>query len=348
MTSIRKELLWTLLPAVLALLAIAVLAVLHEVRDELDELFDAQLAQASLTVPVTPVRELPPATGDDEDDPRSELVIATWAAGSYESEFHLPTRTPLPREAPPGFSTHTIGGEPWRVFVRHEGARVIEAAQPLRIRDGAGVDIAERVILPLVLLVPAIILTVLFLVKRGLRPLTSFAHEIDSRRPDALASLPLNALPAELLPMATAMNELLTRLSRALAAQEVFIADAAHELLTPLTALQVQVQMLERARSEERRSQATADVRSSLERCVALARQLLALARYSGETPRTPDFEQVPLLGVVRAAVAEVLPKAHARGIALGVTSNTDCVIQGDDKARLTLLANLLDNDVKY
>ena len=203
-------------------------------------------------------------------------------------------------------------------------------------------------ILPLVLLVPAIILTVLFLVKRGLRPLTRFAHELDSRRSDALASLPLSALPAELLPMATAMNELLARLARAVAAQEVFIADAAHELLTPLTALQVQVQMLERARSEERRVQATEDVRSSLERCIGLARQLLTLARYTGETPPEPDFTQVPLLGVVRAAVAEVLPKAHARAIDLGVTSNTDCVIQGDDKALLTLLANLLDNAIKY
>lgn len=348
MTSIRKELLWTLLPAVLTLLAIAVLAVLHEVRDELNELFDAQLAQAALALPATPVRDLPPATGDDEDDPRSELVVATWEAGAGEPTFFLPTHAALPRDAAPGFSTHLIGGEKWRVFARHDGTRIVEAAQPLRIRSDAGLDIADRVILPFVLLVPAIILSVLFLVKRGLRPLTRFAHELDSRRPDALASLSLSALPAELLPMATAMNELLTRLSRALAAQEVFIADAAHELLTPLTALQVQVQMLERARSEERRAQATEDVRSSLERCVGLARQLLALARYSGETPPARDFEPVPLLGVVRAAVAEVLPKAHARGIDLGVTSSTDCAIRGDDKALLTLLANLLDNAIKY
>ena len=348
MTSIRKQLLWTLLPAVLALLAIAVLAVLHEVRDELNELFDAQLAQASLTVPATPVRELPPATGDDDDDPQSELVIATWAPGTSEPTFLLPTQAALSRDSPPGFSTQTINGEEWRVFVRHDEVRTVAAAQPLRIRGGAVTDIAEQLILPIALLVPAIILTVLILVKRGLRPLTQFAHELDSRRPDALASLPLTALPAELLPMATAMNDLLARLSRALAAQEVFIADAAHELLTPLTALQVQVQMLERARSEERRAQATADVRSSLDRCVALARQLLTLARYSGETAPTRDFEQVPLLGVVRAAVAEVLPKAHARGIDLGVTSNTDCVIRGDDKALLTLLANLLDNAIKY
>lgn len=348
MTSIRKQLLWTLLPAVLALLAVAVLAVLREVRDELNELFDAQLAQASLTVPATPVRELPPATGDDDDDPQSELVVATWAAEASEPAFLLPTQAPVSREAPSGFSTQTINGEKWRVFMRQDGERTIAAAQPLRIRDGAEMDIAEQLILPLTLLVPAIILTVLFLVKRGLRPLTQFAHELDSRRPDALASLPLTALPAELLPMATAMNDLLARLSRALAAQEVFIADAAHELLTPLTALQVQVQMLERARSEERRAQATEDVRSSLERCVTLARQLLTLARYAGETPPARDFEQVPLLSVVRAAVAEVLPKAHARGIDLGVTSNTDCLIQGDDKALLTLLANLLDNAIKY
>ncbi len=130
MTSIRKQLLWTLLPAVLALLAIAVLAVLHEVRDELNELFDAQLAQASLTVPATPVRELPPATGDDDDDPQSELVIATWAPGTSEPTFLLPTQAALSRDSPPGFSTQTINGEEWRVFVRHDEGRTVAAAQP--------------------------------------------------------------------------------------------------------------------------------------------------------------------------------------------------------------------------
>jgi two-component system OmpR family sensor kinase len=349
MTSIRRELLWTLLPAVLVLMALAVLAVLHEVRDELNELFDAQLVQAALTVPATATPEIAPVPRDeDEDDPRAETVIATWSGASATPGFSSPTQAPLPRDAPAGFSTITIAGEQWRLYAQRDGERTFEAGQPLRIRDTATREIVERVVLPLVLLVPAVILTVLLLVKRGLRPLTRFAHELDSRRPDALASLPLSALPAELLPMATAMNELLARLSRALAAQEVFIADAAHELLTPLTALQVQVQMLERARTEERRERATEDVRSSLERCIGLTRQLLTLARYSGEAPPARDFEQVPLLGVVRAAVAEVLPKAHARGIDLGVTSNTDCVIQGDDKALLTLLANLLDNAIKY
>ena len=168
MTSIRKELLWTLLPAVLALMAIAVLAVLHEVRDELNELFDAQLAQAALAIPATPIRELAPVPRDEgEDDPRAEMVIATWLADSAVPTFSSPTQAPLSRDAPAGFSTSTIGADEWRVYVLRDAAHTVEVAQPLRIRDTATLEIAGRVVLPLVLLVPAVILTVLLLVKRA-------------------------------------------------------------------------------------------------------------------------------------------------------------------------------------
>jgi two-component system OmpR family sensor kinase len=143
------------------------------------------------------------------------------------------------------------------------------------------------------------------------------------------------------------MNQLLSRLHAALSAQEVFVANAAHELLTPLTALQVQVQMLERAKSEERRAQGTRDVRRSLERCISLARQLLTLARNSSETSQLP-FRPLSLGDAVRAAVSEVLPKAHARGIDLGIARETGSVIVGDGKAIQTLLENLLDNAIKY
>ena len=340
--SIRRALLQSLLPAVLLLLGVAVFALLHEVKDEIDELYDAQLQQAAFAVPVATA----PLPTRDEDDPQSDLVIAVWANGSAQPAYHSHARAALEKSLPQGFSTQRINGEPWRVFARHDSLGTVQAAQPIRVRNEAAAEISSRLVLPLLLLVPVLVITVLYLVKRGLRPLTRFAAELDARSHNAMESIPLESLPAELLPMATAMNQLLARLHAALSAQQVFIADAAHELLTPLTALQVQVQMLERARSDARREQATQDVRGSLERCINLARQLLTLARHSADAPA--NFQTLPLGEAVRAAVSEVLPKAHARGIDLGIARETTSVIQGDAREIQTLLGNLLDNAVKY
>ncbi|MEP7246745.1 MAG: ATP-binding protein [Gammaproteobacteria bacterium] len=346
MTSIRKTLLWTLSPAIVLLIAVAVFAVLHELRDEINELFDAQLEQAASSVPSLSGRELLEASGQ-EDDPRLDLVIAMWDGAAATPAYYSRKQVPLERTQKPGFSTKAIEGERWRLYVRVAGEHTIQVAQPIRVRVEASNEIASRIGFPLLLLVPVVVAAVLFLVKRGLRPLTRFAQELDARSPRALESVPLHALPAELLPMATAINELLARLQAALNAQQVFVADATHELLTPLTALQVQVQMLERARSEERRAQATSDVRMSLERCINLARQLLALARHTAEVP-VESFQSLQLGDVVRAAMSEVLPKAHARSIDLGLASEEPCAVVGDSKAIQTLVGNLLDNAIKY
>jgi two-component system, OmpR family, sensor kinase len=344
MTSIRRALLWSLLPAIFVLLAVAVFAVLREVRDEIDELFDAQLMQAAYTVP--DLKEADPPR-KPHDDPSKDLVVAVWEGQATDPKWYTRTQAPLVRQAKPGLSTATVNGERWRTFQRESQDRTVLTGQPLRIRNEATTEIWTRILLPMLLLIPVIVVTVLFLVKRGLRPLTRFATELNSRSPNALGSIELHAMPAELLPMASAMNDLLARLSAALESQQVFVADATHELLTPLTALQVQVQMLERARSDERRVQATRDVRTSLERCISLARQLLTLARHSTDLP--PEVRRSVRLGdVVRAAVADVLPKAHSRGIDLGVASDDDCELTGDEKALQTLIANLIDNAVKY
>jgi two-component system, OmpR family, sensor kinase len=344
MRSIRKSLLQLLLPAVLALLALAVFEVLHEVRDEIDELFDAQLQQAAFAVPADALS--PPAIRPD-DDPNSNLVIAVWSAGSDQPVFRSRDRVALEGVRAAGFHTDVIEGTAWRVFVRRDGAQTIQTAQPVRVRNEAAAEIASRIALPLLVLVPVLVLTVLYLVKRGLNPLTRFTTELDKRSPSTLDSVPTEPLPAELVPMATAMNQLLARLNVALSAQRVFVADAAHELLTPLTALQVQVQVLERAKSEDRRQQATQDVRRSLERCVELTRQLLSLARHSADQASGPAH-RLSLGEAVRAAMSDVLPKAHARGIDLGIARETEGAVVADGKAIQTLIANLLDNAIKY
>ena len=154
-------------------------------------------------------------------------------------------------------------------------------------------------------------------------------------------------LPTELAPVAAALNVLLARLEHALAAQQTFVADAAHELLTPLTALHVHTQALERARTEDRREAARIDLQSGLQRCIRLVRQLLALARQS------PDVQHhalapVDLATIAIDAVSDAHATATARGADLGIAAAQSAWVLGDAEGLRLMLRNLVDNAIKY
>jgi signal transduction histidine kinase len=225
--------------------------------------------------------------------------------------------------------------------------RVITVAQPYHARTHVLSEITQTLATHVVLLAPALALIVWFLVSLGFRPLTRFAMELKARSPTELQSISANDLPEELLPMTDALNDLMGRLERVLVAQKNFIGDAAHEILTPLAALQVQVQVLDRAKTEQRQARAMHDVQVSLERCVNLARQLLELARNSTELTQS-SFRVVDLIKAARYAVEEALPKAHHRQVDLGMLASDPVTISGDELAVHVLLRNLIDNAIKY
>lgn len=331
---------------VLLSIGCATYAVFHELTDEVDELFDAQLIQASYAVPPVLLPEpVVPVTTDD--DPSRQLVIAVWEGAAEEPVYHSRARIPLSLPSADGFRTQSISGNNWRSYTRKTTAQTIQVAQPLSVRSDATLQIAQRLAAPLVVLIPLLIVAVWYLVGRGLRPLVRLATELQIRSPTALQGIPISTLPGELLPVAMALNELMHRLEEALGAQQNFIADAAHEMLTPLTALQVQVQLLERAKTDDRRARAMSDVRTSLDRCVNLARQLLTLARSAVEMPRATN-QPVDLAVIVRRVVEEALPQAHHRQIDLGVPDAPSTLVSGEPIALQFLLRNLVDNAIKY
>ncbi len=168
-----------------------------------------------------------------------------------------------------------------------------------------------------------------------------------ARRPDDLSPLPTAGLPAEVRPLVDEMNGLLTRLSAAWDALTHFTADAAHELRSPLAALRLQVQGLQRADTPAARQTAETRLLAGIDRATRLVEQLLALARQEGAARDAPLMD-VDLSALAHAAVAEAAPEAARRGLNLTVDAPAAARVPGQPDALAVLLRNLLDNALRH
>lgn len=343
MKSIRTTLLlW--LTGGLSLGIIAAACFLYfQAREEANQLFDYQMKQMAAAVPS---RFFGPASpGHDEFPSAGNIIIQIWDASGlriyYSHEYrYLPQRTDL------GFSNITALGESWRVYAVRKGNAIVQIAQPIRVRRSLAAESAIKTVAPLLLLIPFLGSLAWIAVSRGLQPVRRVAAEVQTRDAATLAPVSGAGLPQEILPLTHALNDLLSRLDRAIDAQRTFVADAAHELRTPLTALSLQVQLVERAASEEERQAAISDLRMGLDRATRLVQQLLTLARQEPSGGQTS--QAVDLADIARSAVAELALAADARRIDLGIKQLDSGKVRGDPDAIHIILSNLLENAIRY
>lgn len=347
MRSIRRRLLAGLLVTLSIALLLAGIAIFRQARTEANALFDFQLQQMALSLPAEPFSSVP-----GENNGSDGLVIQIWSRNGIELYYSHP-RTPLPRRAELGFTTVQTPKGDWRVYSALVGDNVVQLAQPMVIRDSLAVSMALRTLLPLVVAMPLLGLLVWLVVGRGLKPLRRVAKALDARAPGALEALPETGLPDEVRPLVQALNSLLGRLDDALRQQKAFVADAAHELRTPLAALQLQVQLLDRAHTDAERAEAMRDLHDGVRRASHMVAQLLTLARQAPDTARAATaFADVPLAPLLRDVVAHHAALAVARGIDLGLDAPQTLAdlshVRGDADALQTLFGNLVDNALKY
>ena len=344
MNSIRRRLLWWLLMTVLVGLAAAGWLIHTRALAEANEIFDFQLQQTASALPSESFSSVFGSNGDTDEG----VVIQIWSRTGVLLYYSRPNAQLAPNAAL-GFSTqHTPHGD-WRVYGAMVGDNVVQLAQPMSVRDQLAAQMAWRTILPLLIVLPLLALIVWLVVGRGLLPLQRFARALDARKPEALEPLPEMQLPDEIRPLSTALNGLLGRLGQALDAQKAFVADAAHELRTPLAALRIQLQLLERAREPVDRDEALTDLKMGVDRATRLVEQLLALARSepgsdSGAVPR----ETIDLTAVLFESVAAHAPIAQGKRVDLGVGDHVQVDVPGDAASLRVMLNNVLDNAVKY
>jgi signal transduction histidine kinase len=164
---------------------------------------------------------------------------------------------------------------------------------------------------------------------------------------EALHPIPLASHPPELHLLVSAINDLMARLGSALALQRNFLADAAHELRTPIAALRLQLQLLERASGEAPRAAALGELRAGIARAQHLVEQLLQLSRLGPETPALKR-ETVDLAELARSTVANFSARADEQGVDLGAVAKGAAIVEGDAQQLSILLNNLVDNAVRH
>jgi signal transduction histidine kinase len=344
MTSIRSRLLLSLS----VLLALATLAMggatYQRVLAQTEALFDYQLRQMALSL--RDQGEITPAQAGAFGDEQLDFVIQVWAVDGRSIYASRP-QTALPSRAQLGFADIVVTGKTWRTYSVVSLGRVIQVAQPVQIRRHLAANAAWASVLPMLLVAPPLLLMTWWLVARSLRPLSRVAGELRRRDEATLAPLPAEPLPDEVAPLVSALNSLLARLGTALGAQRAFVADAAHELRSPLTALKLQLQLLQRAPDAATRDAAITGLAGGIERATRLVGQLLALARHEPGAPAAA-FEPVELRALVNDALADVQALAAGRGSALNLHDGPPATVMGDAAALLLLVRNLADNAVRY
>jgi two-component system OmpR family sensor kinase len=345
MSSIRRQLLIWLSAGLAVATLVAAFAVYTRARIEAAELFDYQLQVMAAAFPHQGIGQAP-SPGDDGPAAGDVVVVQIWDQNGVQLYWSRPG-SPILQRVEFGFSTVATPRGDWRVFNTLIDGNIVQVSQPMRARTELAAGLALRTMLPLLILLPLLVGLVWLTVTRGLKPLNAIAAALGRRSEDALEPLPVDRVPDEVKPLVAALNDLLARLGQALELQKSFIADAAHELRTPLTAVSLQIQVAERARTDDERAAAFAQLRAGADRASRLVQQLLTLARSEPGAAERP-LTAVDLTQIAREAVAEHAPIAEAKGVELGLSADTAVTATGDRDALRTLLANLIDNAVRY
>jgi two-component system OmpR family sensor kinase/two-component system sensor histidine kinase QseC len=342
--SIRARLLVSLLSVVILSAAAGATVAYFNVLRETEALFDYQLRQMALSLRDQGFIDPDQAAALANDD--FDFVVQIWTVDGTRIYASHPGLA-LPPRAVLGFAEVRLGDGTWRVFSTATRDRVIQVAQPVSIRRDLAAQAALRSVVPILMLVPVLAAAIGWSVGASLRPVRRVAAEVKQRDADALEPVRAAGLPAEVLPLVESINALLQRLRGAFDVQRAFVSDAAHELRSPLTALKLQLQLLQRSADPASSREAIAALAAGIERATRLVAQLLTLARAEPGARHQP-LAPVDLAEAARQAVAEVVPLADQKSVAIALEARDGCMVLGDAAALQILVRNLADNAVRY
>jgi two-component system, OmpR family, sensor histidine kinase QseC len=268
----------------------------------------------------------------------------TYRSSDADANFKVEIRSgePLPKV--------TVNGLPWHQYVEDSPDKRLRfvALAPATL-EAYGFTPWSRswLLLPLMVSLPLLLLPAWLSVRLALRPWAKLSSEIAARGPDDLQSLSFAPAHRELSPLTRAVNQLLSRLRAARGRERSFIADAAHELRTPIAAIQVNAEALKARKLSPPDLELLDGLLKSNDRAARLVSQLLALTR-SDASPELKLTDQVDLEALMQTVLATWAALAQQRGVELELTSQAGLQVAGDSESLTALVDNLVGNAVKY
>ena len=277
------------------------------------------------------------------------------------SENHILIQTfgqedtvPLSNTLGEGF--HTIKGgvdddddddDEYRAYIHQTPQGKIAVLQETEYRDDLAATAAYQSVLPLLIALPLMILLTVWITYRAMRPVKTLSASLGKRRSDDLSPLDGEGVPSEIQGFVTAINQLLQRTGENIRRQQRFIADAAHELRSPLTALSLQAERLTKLPQSDEAREQTGLILQSIQRNRHLLEQLLTHARAQGsETQR--NLTDISLQAQFRRVLQELMPLALNKQQDIGVAVENDIRIRADDTEIYTLIKTFTDNAIRY
>ncbi len=341
--SLRGRLLWFLLAAItMAALAQAMIAYRSALHDA-DQIFDYHMQQMALALrsgaPLANSHSGPSADAGNDD-----MVVQVWTPDGIQV-FRSISRAELPQRAVLGFSNVKAKGTTYRVFSVQTSNQTVQIAQDMAVRKRMAGALALRTVGPIAMMAPMLMLVVWWVVSGSLAPVSRVRRQVASRQADDLSPVSEADLPDEVKPLVHELNLLFGRVRTAFDAQQHFVADAAHELRSPLQALKLQVLSLERAEDQAARAVAIGRLTAGIERATRLVEQLLILARQEAAEAK---LQPVALTELAKRTLGDMVGAAQSRDIDLGLQHADDVSVTGQPDALLILLRNLVDNAIKY
>ncbi|MCX2698661.1 ATP-binding protein [Ochrobactrum chromiisoli] len=315
------------------------------VRSEADDLLDNQLRQIALYIgdaPAVPTGRI----GDVPHDPEDDFVIQVWNIAGKPLRLSHPA-IDIPRQSGSGFADISIGDDSWRVYTLAAPGRTVQISQDTRVRQELATNAALQAALPIVVLIPLSLLTLSWIIDRIMARLNRLAMAVASRDVGADDPVPIDDVPREVAPFVTSINLLLAQLRALLERQRRFISDAAHELRTPLSALQIQIDNLRHDDRDNRFTQRLTELEAGISRGTGLVTKLLRLTRYDAEEP-APSPQPIDLVQLAFDTVARLSPLAESRQIDLGITRKDSATVVGSLIDFEIIFGNLVDNAIRY